>query len=371
MLQNFLQSVQTSKLFDVEELEDFQLGKHVSFYEKEFPNLSDVQLAIIGVGKREANAVRSKLYQLSGIRSDLKIVDIGNLAKNTSEVLIPVIKELLDSNILPIIIGQQHHLTVAQYQAYHLREQLVNMVLVDKSIDFTFDKTKARRNHYFLNKILQQDKSYLLHLGIVGYQSHFVSHRVLQLFSEHQFDFVRLGNVRSKLEEIEPIIRDADFLSFDISAVRHSEAPASMLPSPSGLFSEEACKIAHYAGISDKMTSIGIYGFEQKEDNHNQTAHLIAQMIWYFIEGFASRKASYPINTDDFVEYVVDLKNQNYHISFWKSARSNSWWMQIPVKGRSKKYDRHKLVPCSYNDYKMACKGELPERLISALSRFT
>lgn len=366
-----MQPIQLSKIIDVEELENFQLGSHVSIYEKTFPDLANVQLAIVGIGRREANAVRGSLYPLSNIRQGLKIVDIGNLAKNTSEVLIPVIKELLDSNIIPIIIGHQHHLTLAQYQAYHLRRQLVNMALVDKNIDFTYDKSRARRNRYFLNKILGQDKSYLLHVGLMGYQSHFVNHRVLQLFSEHQFDFVRLGNIRSKLEEIEPIIRDSDFLSFDISAIRQSEAPASEMPSPSGLFAEEACKISHYAGISDKMTSIGFYGFDQRKDINQQTAHLVAQMVWYFIEGYASRKNGYPVNTDDFVEYLVDLKHQNYQISFWKSTRSNSWWMQIPVKSKSKKYDRHRLVPCSYQDYQFACRGELPERLISALSRFS
>ncbi len=344
MLENFLQPVQVSEIINLTDLEDFQLGNHISYYEKTFPNLAHAKLAIVGVGKREANAVREHLYLLSGIRSDLEIVDLGNLAKSTVEVLIPVIKELLDSQIIPIIIGHQHHLTTAQYQAYHLRKQLINMVVVDKEIDFTFDKMRARRNQYFLNKILQQDKSYLLHLGLLGYQSHFVNYRTLQMFSEHQFDFVRLGNLRADLEEIEPIIRDADLLSFDISAIRQSEAPAADIPSPSGLFAEEACKIAHYAGISDKMTSIGFYGFDPKEDIKGQTAHLIAQMVWYFMEGYASRKSDYPINTDGFVEYLVDFKNANYQISFWKSTRSNSWWMQIPVKSRSKKYDRHRLV---------------------------
>ena len=371
MLENFLQPIQPSKFIEFDDLEDFQLGKKIDIFEKQFPNLSNIQVAIIGVGKQEANDVRTYLYQLAEISSSIRIADLGNLAKNTVEVLTPVIKELLDSEIFPIIIGNEHHLTLAQYQAYHMRKQLVNMALVDKTIDFTFDKIRARRNAYFLNKILQKDKSYLLHLGLIGYQSHFINRRALQLFADQQFDYVRLGHIRSKMEEAEPIIRDADFLSFDISAIRQSEAPASLFPSPSGLTVEEACKIAHYAGLSNKMTSIGFYGFSSKFEDNFQTGHLVAQMVWYFLEGFANRKPDYPESTSGLLEYVVDFKSSNYQISFWKSTKSERWWMQIPVKSRSKKYDRHRLVPCSYSDYLKASREELPERLVNAYNRFS
>ena len=371
MLENFLQPIIPQQFVEMADLEEFQLGKQLLIHEERIPSLKGIQLAIIGVGKVAANAVRNCLYQLSGIAPTLQIADLGNLAKPTNEILIPVIKELLDSQIFPIIIGNQHHFTLAQYQAYHLREQLVNLVIIDKTIDFTFDKVRARRNVNFLNKILQQNKSYLLHLGLIGYQSHFVNPRALQFFSDEQFDYMRLGHIRSKLEEAEPIIRDADLLSFDVSAIRQSEAPASLLPSPSGLFAEEACKMAHYAGLNDKLTSIGFYGFNPKDDLNNQTVHLVAQMIWYFLDGFANRKADYPINTDGLTEYLVDFKSSNYQISFWKSSRSERWWMQIPVKSRNQKYDRHRLIPCSYNDYLMASREELPERLVNAYNRFS
>ncbi|MGB0862498.1 MAG: arginase family protein [Saprospiraceae bacterium] len=371
MLENFLQKIEPQQFVEMSGLEDFQLGKQLSIYEDRIPNLKGIQLAIIGVGKVAANAVRSYLYQLTNITPTLKIADLGNLAKPTNEVLIPVIKELLDSQIFPIIIGNQHHFTLAQYQAYHLREQLVNLVVIDKTIDFTFDKVHARRNINFFNKILQQDQSYLLHLGLIGYQSHFINPRILQFFENQQFDYMRLGHIRAQLEETEPIIRDADLLSFDISVIRQSEVPATRNPSPSGLFSEEACKMAHYAGLSNKLTSIGFYGFNTKDDLNGQTVHLVAQMIWYFLDGFANRKEDYPINTDGLTEYLVDFKNSNYQISFWKSKRSERWWMQIPVKSRSQKYDRHRLIPCSYNDYLMASREELPERLVNAYSRFS
>ena len=369
MLENFLQPIDTAHFLDFQNLENYQIGHHIQIFlkNKAFPILENAQIAIIGIGTQEANEVRRAFYALSFQFKHIKIVDLGNLRKDTINVLTPVIKELLDSNILPIIIGEHQNMTIAQYQAYHLREQLVNMVLVDKSIDFTFDKVRAKQDQYFLNKILGQEKSYLLHLSLIGYQKHFINPRALQLFQEQQFDYVRLGHIKGNMEELEPIIRDADFLSFDMSTIRQSDAPASIFPSPSGLFGEQACKIAHYAGLSDKLTSVGFYNFHHSTDRNAQTTHLIAQMIWYFLDGFANRKGDYPLNQGKLVEYLVDFKTSNYQISFWKSTRSDRWWMQVPVK--SKKYDRHRLVPCSYNDYKMASREELPERLLNAYSR--
>jgi hypothetical protein len=43
------------------------------------------------------------------------------------------------------------------------------------------------------------------------------------------------------------LLRDADLVSFDISAVKQSEAPASRFASPNGLAAEDACQLARYA----------------------------------------------------------------------------------------------------------------------------
>ena len=371
MLENFLQKIEPQQFVEMSGLEDFQLGKQLSIYEDRIPNLKGIQLAIIGVGKVAANAVRSYLYQLTNITPTLKIADLGNLAKPTNEVLIPVIKELLDSQIFPIIIGNQHHFTLAQYQAYHLREQLVNLVVIDKTIDFTFDKVHARRNINFFNKILQQDQSYLLHLGLIGYQSHFINPRILQFFENQQFDYMRLGHIRAQLEETEPIIRDADLLSFDISVIRQSEVPATRNPSPSGLFSEEACKMAHYAGLSNKLTSIGFYGFNTKDDLNGQTVHLVAQMIWYFIEGYNSRKGDYPFaSKNDYQRFTVLMDEGEHELVFYKSPLSDRWWIEVPMPiiGNTM-HERHKLIPCSHSDYIRACENETPLRWWHAMKK--
>ena len=67
---------------------------------------------------------------------------------------------------------------------------------------------------------------------------------------------------------------------------------------------------------------------------------------------------------------LLILKKTDYSLTFWKSEKTGRWWMQVPIKTK-KKLDRHKLIPCSYLDYQMACREELAERLLNAFRRFS
>ena len=68
--------------------------------------------------------------------------------------------------------------------------------------------------------------------------------------------------------------------------------------------------------MSDKLTSAGFYGFRKKADKHSQTAQVVAQLIWYFTDGFYQRKNDYPASSESLVEYIVDFKNQDHQITF-------------------------------------------------------
>jgi len=167
------------------------------------------------------------------------------------------------------------------------------------------------------------------------------------------------------LEDIEPMIRNADMLSFDISAVRYSDAPGNVNASPNGFYGEEACQIMRYAGLSDKLSSLGLYEINPVIDNNNITSYLAAQMLWYFIDGFVNRKHIIPQrDKENFIKYLVPIKNNQYEIIFYKYDITNQWWMEIPCSiNNVDKYKRHYLVPCSYKDYQIACNDDIPDRL--------
>ena len=164
----------------------------------------------------------------------------------------------------------------------------------------------------YLSKIIMEVPSNLFNYSNIGYQTYFNSQDEINLIQGLNFDAYRLGEVAKNLEIVEPVFRDADIVSIDIGAVRQSDAPANNNLSPNGFYGEEICAISRYAGISDKVSSFGIYEYNSKYDSNYQTAHLIAQMIWYFIEGVNCRAKDYPYCTkEDYQKFTVLLENDD------------------------------------------------------------
>lgn len=366
MLNHWLKPLSPTVLND---LEAWHFGKKIVLHtEGVVPDLKTTQLALIGINSEEADAVRTILYSLSFPFHNLKIADLGNVRKQDASFIIPLLTELLQGGIVPVIIGQSADLILPQFQAFHAKKNSVNLAIIDEKIRFS--PSPMPENQFF--QTLLED-NHLFNMSLIGFQSHYTDPSVVSLLEKRHFELVRLGKARSEMEDVEPIIRDADLVSFNIAALKMSDAPAQINPSPSGFSSEEACQIVRYAGMSDKLTSFGIYGYHRNLDNLDQTtAQVIAQMIWYFTDGFYNRKQDFPIQKafNQLMQYIVDIKSFDERLVFWRSNKSGRWWMEIPIKTR-KKHERHRLIPCSYNDYLQACNDDLPERLVLAYQRFT
>jgi len=366
MLQNWLKPLPTAIRKAIDPLEDFSFGKNVRLHGAEFPDLKGVRVVLLGASEKEANAVRETLYRTVFPFPKGTIADLGNLRRTDAAVLIPVLFELLSGKVVPIVLGGDDNLAAAQFLAYQEAKSLVNLVVVDESLQLP-DAATAPKPVYA--PLLWPRHSLLFHFGLVGFQSHQTAPGIVDFLNRNNFDAVRLGKSRATMEETEPVLRDADLLAFHLRALKQTEAPGVDNPSPSGYFVEEACQLCRYAGMSDKLTSFGIYGHRLDRDPGQQTAQTISQMLWYFLEGYFNRKNDYPASKDGLTEYIVDFRQLRYQLTFWKSSRSGRWWMQTPV-GSKKKYQRHYLVPCSYQDYQAACREELPDRLLQALRRF-
>jgi hypothetical protein len=186
------------------------------------------------------------------------------------------------------------------------------------------------------------------------------------------FDTYRLGEVRSDISEMEPVIRTADMVTFDLSSVKQSDAPGNTNPSPNGFTGEEACQSMYYAGLNDQLTSLGIYEYFPATDVNDQTAHLIAQMVWYFIEGVNNRKNDFPEpNRQGYTTYRVSVDKSGDEIVFLKHQTSGRWWIEIPeiITMNKKHLARYQFMPCSYRDYQQACNNEMPDRYWQALQK--
>ncbi|HEY0262472.1 MAG TPA: arginase family protein, partial [Chitinophagales bacterium] len=256
-----------------------------------------------------------------------------------------------------------HSITYGQYAGYQDLYTLINAVIIDEKIDLTESENEAITDNSFISNILSHTPNYLFNLSQIGFQSYLNSPYAIDMLESLNFDCVRLGMARKNITHLEPILRDADLISIDISAVRMADAPAHAAASPNGFSGEELVQIARYAGLSDKLTSFGIYEFNPDFDVRNQTAQLIAQTIWYFIEGFYGRKGDPTQNAENsnFLKFTVKMDNFEHELVFWKSKLTERWWMEVPF-GDKKKFERQQMVPCSYEDYEQACREEIPDR---------
>jgi len=381
-MEEFFDPVDLNEILPTEEEEGHRrIGDLIRLFTEggTFPDLEKADLAIIGVPE-DRNAIdnegcgqgpdfiRRYLYKLFPGTFIPRIIDLGNLKrgntqKDTYFALTSTISELLNANIIPIILGGSQDLTYANYQAYQSLGQIINIVSIDNMFDL--GKSEGELNSQsWLSSIILHQPNYLFNYANIGYQTYFIDQEALKLMNNLFFDTYRLGIVRADLEEVEPIVRNADVLSFDISSVRNSDAPGNHNATPNGFYGEEACQIVRYAGISDKLTSIGFYEYNPKFDHDGQTAHLIAQMIWYFMEGFYSRPHDFPFrNEEDYLKYHVTISDHQQDITFYKSKKTDRWWMEIPLPAEQRaKYERHYIVPCSYKDYQQATLEEIPDR---------
>jgi len=379
-MQEFFTPLDTSEFIGADRYAASSYGKIVNSYIQggDFPSLENIQLAILGVEEDRqainnegcglaADYVRENFYKLFQGDYSAKIVDLGNIKKgNTIEdsyfALTDVLTQLLKKNIIPIVIGGSQDLTYCNYLAYQKMEQTINIVAVDSSFDIG-EGDKTLDSQSYLSKIILHKPNILFNFSNIGYQTYFVEQNSIELMKKLFFDTHRLGQVRKKMEDVEPIVRNADVLSFDISAIRQSDAPGNGNASPNGFYGEEACQITRYAGMSDKLSSIGFYEINPAFDTNKQTAHIVAQMIWYFIDGFYNRKQDYPIvDKSEYTKYRVSIKDHEHEIVFYKSNKSDRWWMDVPYPvNHQLKFERHHMVPCSYSDYETACSDEMPD----------
>ena len=360
------------------------LGKKIRIHSHQegFPDLENVQIAVFGVNEdrnsqdnfgcgEDLFIVREKFYQLFPGKwhtniADLGTIEKGNQVSDTYFAVKEMITFLLKNNIIPIIIGGGQDITYVNYRAYDALEQSVNITAVDSRFDLGNLEEELTSQSY-LSKIIMQEPNNLFNYCNVGYQTYFNSQEEISLLDNLFFDTYRLGESKI-LENIEPAFRNSDIVSIDIGAVRQSEAPGNNNSSPNGFYGEEICAISRYAGLSDKVSSFGIYEYNSKHDNNDQTAHLIAQMIWYFIEGVNFRVKDYPFSGKENYQKFTVLLEEDEPLLFYKSNKSGRWWIEINILSNNK-YKRHALIPCTYKDYKDATKQVIPEKWYKAMRK--
>ncbi|MDQ3551220.1 MAG: formimidoylglutamase [Bacteroidota bacterium] len=348
-----------------------QVGFAIEAYEDEMPDLEQANIVFIGCGEQRgagikagsdaADEIRKEFYNLYYWHQDIRLVDLGNIKlgkelNDTYAALKIVVNELVSIGKTVVILGGSHDLTLAQYNAFVENKKPIEAVGVDAFIDINIDSPLRKEN--FLMEMLTSEPNYMKHYNHLAFQSFFMHPRMLETMDKLRFDCFRVGTVKEEIEEMEPVIRNCQLFSFDVSAIAHAYAPSNH-SSPNGLTGEEACTLLQYAGMSSQVKTIGIYGYKPEDDKETLTAKQISHMLWYLIDG-KSRGTREALLEDkgNFNEYTTAFAE--VETLFMQSKKTGRWWMQMPDK---------KFIACSYKDYQTASSNEYPERWLRAQER--
>ncbi|WP_396171341.1 formimidoylglutamase [Flavobacterium sp.] len=369
---DFLRPLDTEVLALVDDLSSQHLGSKVVFHTtKDFPDLEKIKIAIVGVldNRGESNPalevdltqIRKELYSLFPGNWDTSIADLGNILpgnsiSDTHFALKKVVSSLIKKKIIPIVIGGSQDLTYPLYRAYDDLEQMVNLVSIDSKFDFGKESDAVSASSY-LTKIIIDEPNNLFNYANVGYQTYYNSQEEIDLIDKLFFEAYRLGEISNSIALAEPVFRDADMVSLDLTSVKSSDSGNFDYFIPNGFSGKEICALSRYAGISDKVSLLGVF-------NHNNSAQesvLIAQIIWYFIEGYHYRSNEYPFGSrENYIKYIIPLEEE---LVFYKSNKTDRWWIEIPfISNANNKLKKSTLLPCSYEEYLGACNHEIPER---------
>ena len=357
------------------------MGETINAYrnEDEFPVLEGAHLVLVGI-KEERGAIdnrgcgdgvdyiRKAFYQLFNHWPHLNIVDVGNVKigkeiNDTYFATTAVLTEIVKHKAVPIVIGGGHDLAYSMYQVYEATGRLLNITAVDPLFEIGND-TEGLHSHSYLSNIILHQPNYLFNFINIGYQSYLVSASHIELMKNLLFEAHRLGVIKQNIDLAEPLIRDANFLTVDIAAFRASDAPGVRNASVNGFNGEDGCRMARYAGLSYKLSSIGFFEYNPHYDINSRTANLIAEMIWYFIEGFSLRQNDLPtpFNTEEFTRYLVQIDDWEEDLVFLCHKYTGKWWMDVAIKRDYSPEPRHYYLPCSKEDYDLAMHNELPDK---------
>lgn len=353
------------------------LFQSTTFFKDKLPDLSQFDLAIVGVQEdrfrpeyagcaQGPDAIRKELYKLVKPRTDVRLLDLGNISagerlSDTHFALKNVLSELLREKILTLVLGGSQDLMAAQYAAFQGVNSNVQVLVVDSKMDMQRCDDIMLQN--YLPRIIAHEPGYLFNITQAAYQGHFVESETYDAFERMNFDMLRLGSLRGNIQDLEPYCRSTQLLGFSLQAVKASDAPGQTHASPNGLSGEEACQISRYAGMSADLLSAGFYDLNPSFDTNGVSAALVAQMLWYFMEGYSNRRNDYPVaESKDYIIYRTTSRNMEHELVFYKSVLSNRWWMEVPYPHERSKHEGKFLVPCSYKDYQTAQNDEIPDR---------
>ena len=300
--------------------------------------------------------VRTELYRLSKLDFEIPICDLGDLISGKSHqdshyILQEVLSMCHYKNAIPVIIGGSNDLAFSLFSTLNFHQKNINYTQISNVISLANDGEEITEKN-FLSKILSAKNFSIKNYHHLGYQKHLNEIDSVKLMKDVEFEIIRLAEMMNSTEKTEPFFRRADLVTVNCDAVESLGDGFSVNPQVNGLNRREICAYMKEIGLSENLKSVGIFNFNGNSD-HFLNHQLLAQMIWYLIEGINIQK-SHP-KERHFETFWVLIDDEQY--AFKRDNFSGLFYF-----GDDEKVEN--LIPCSRMEYDEAKKGNLDRRFL-------
>ena len=349
-----------------------QLGKRIGINGRDdFNSFDKIDIVLFSISeyrhdnslKKSFNAnkdFRKKLYSLHFSNWKAKIYDLGDLVNgnevsDTNYAVEKIVQFCVKNQIFIITIGGSQDLTFNLYSSLKKFFNYINLVTIDNRLDFIENITADS----YLSKIIMDEENKLNQFSNIGYQKHLTSQPEIELIDKMKFESLSLGKVKSNINEAEPVLRESNIISFDIKSVKSGDINNAH-QYPNGLSSYEFCSLSRFSGSSLKSNVISFF----ENWDFLIMNSLLAEAVWYVIDGYNSRINENPKDdSDDFVYYYIEV--DNYKFKFYKSLLTDRWWVEF-LKDELISIEKD-IISCTANDYYNCKNSIISERILTRL----
>lgn len=302
--------------------------------------------------------VRRELYKLSKLDFEIPICDLGDLISGKSHddthfILQEVLSTCHYKNTIPVVIGGSNDLALALFSALNFHQKNINYTQISNVVSL-LNEGDGITEVNFLSKIFSSKMFSLKNYHHLGYQKHLNAIDSVKLMKEVDFDIVRLAEMMESTEKTEPYFRRTDLVTLNCDAVESFGDGFSANPQINGLNRREICAYMKEIGLSENLKSAGIFNFNAKSE-HFLNHQLLAQMIWYLVEGINIQK-SHP-KERQFEKFYILNGEENY--AFQRDTFSGLWYFGEDDEVKN-------LIPCSRSEYEDAKAGLLSPRFFKS-----
>ncbi|WP_313385162.1 hypothetical protein [Chishuiella sp.] len=373
MYKDFLKPVSRELQDFAKSCNSFSLGTSIKFKEDVInDNLSNDKIALIGITESRSkqkdliedvdfDLIRTQLYELQMGNWNIDLYDFGNIEfydekTETEKVFKNIVNGLLKDNYIVVILGGTPSLGYQQYRSYDNIIDKVNYLSVDCKLRLENEEIDTTDDNY-LTKIISKEPFNLLDYTNLGYQTYFVAQEKLDLVNQLNFEVVRLGHLIDRIQEVEIYSRDANAALINLSSIQGADFSSSKNMTPNGFSSREICSLSRYFGFSNKLTSLYVCDYIEK---YKKLDHLlIAQMIWYFIDGKNHKPEIKKFDDTQYFDKIF-VPNEGSDYTFYRNTYTNQWWIEVEITVEN--VTKKEIISCSEKDYSQALNGEIPNK---------